>query len=836
MSKFYTYSCVYGKNILVRGWDDDKGGHFIDKVPFKPTMYLRCNKESEYHTLDGKPVMPVVMEGLKEGKQYIKDHNEVTGFGLYGMERFLYQYLAEEYPEQIEYDMDRVKIWSLDIETQAENGFPKPELAEEEVLLITLKNFRTKNYITFGTRPYNNTNPKVNYILCDDETDLLATFLKWWIDEEPEVITGWNVNLFDITYLCNRIANVFGEPVRNKLSPWGVIYDREVFSHGRKQQAFEILGVNILDYQDIYRKFTYTNRESYALDIIAEIELGEKKLDHSEHDTFRDFYTNDWNKFVDYNIHDVNLVDMMEEKMKLISLIMLMAYDAHCNYSDTFSEVRLWDVIIYNYLRKQKIVLPPTKESVKSKQFAGAYVKEPIPGMYDYVVSFDLNSLYPSIIRFLNISPETVVTGSQGTHPNTNVEKMIQKEADLSCEHDYAIAANGSMYHKDVQGFMPAIVSKMYDERVQYKKNMIKCKQEYEENPTPELEKEIAKWSNFQMVKKICLNSLYGALGNQYFRHFRIENAEAITLTGQVVIQWIERKINELLNKIVGTNDKDYIIAVDTDSVYLNLGPLVSVSGVDPGSDRQKIIDALDKFCENKIVPYIDASYQEYADYVNCYENTLVMKRECIAEKGIWTAKKRYILNVCDNEGVRYKEPKLKMMGIEAVRSSTPPVCRKYITEALKIVMAGNEDELIQYITDMRKDFSNRTPYEIGVSSSANNIVKYTGTTTLCKPSTPIAVRASLIYNKTIRDRKLTNKYNVVQDGDKIKYVHLRIPNISGQNVFGFLGTWPEELGLTKDIDYDTMYDKTFIKPMKNILDVIGWNTEQVNTLERFFT
>ena len=337
MSRFYTYSCVYGKNILVRGWDDDQGGHFIEKVPFKPTMYLRCNKESEYRTLDYKPVMPVVMEGLKEGKQYIKDHNEVTGFGLYGMERFLYQYLAEEYPEQIEYDMDLVKVWSLDIETQAENGFPKPELAEEEVLLITLKNFRTKNLITFGTKPYNNTNPNVNYILCDDETDLLATFLKWWMNEEPEVITGWNVNLFDITYLCNRIANVFGEPVRNKLSPWGLIYDREVFSHGRKQQAFEIVGVNVLDYLDIYKKFTYTNRESYALDIIAEIELGEKKLDHSEHDTFRDFYTNDWNKFVDYNIHDVNLVDMMEEKMKLISLIMLMAYDAHCNYSDTFS-------------------------------------------------------------------------------------------------------------------------------------------------------------------------------------------------------------------------------------------------------------------------------------------------------------------------------------------------------------------------------------------------------------------------------------------------------------------------------------------------------------------
>jgi DNA polymerase elongation subunit (family B) len=383
---------------------------------------------------------------------------------------------------------------------------------------------------------------------------------------------------------------------------------------------------------------------------------------------------------------------------------------------------------------------------------------------------------------------------------------------------------------------MPAIVEKMYDERVQYKKNMIQCKKKYEENPTPELEKEISKWSNFQMVKKICLNSLYGALGNQYFRHFRIDNAEAITMSGQVVIQWIERKLNEFLNKTLNTNDKDYVIALDTDSVYLNLGPLVDSSGIRKDVPLDQIIDALDKLCEKQIVPYIDKSYQEYADYVNCFENTLAMKRECIAEKGIWTAKKRYILNVCDNEGVRYKEPKLKMMGIESVRSSTPAICRQYITDALKIVMSGTEEELIEFIESGRVDFYSRTPYEMGISSSANNIVKYTGTTTLCMPSTPIAVRAALIYNKMIKDKGLTHKYSLIQDGDKIKYVHLQIPNKAGQNVFGFLGTWPEELGLTPSLDHATMYDKSFITPMKAILNIIGWKTEKTNTLARFFT
>lgn len=832
MSRFYTNACLYGKNVLVRGWDDDLCDHFQEKIEFHPTMYLKTNKPSVYKTLDGSPVSPVKPGNLKEAKEFVKTYQDVSGVELYGMERFLYQYLAEEYPETIDYDTDRIKIWSMDIETKAENGFPKPELAEEEVLLITLKNFKTKNIITFGTEPFETDRKEgFNYVHCFNEEFLLCTFIEWWDNERPDIVTGWNVNLFDITYLCNRIANVLGDSMRNRLSPWRVIYDREVYSHGRTQQAYEIVGVSILDYLDIYKKFTYTNRESYALDVIAEIELGEKKLDHSEHDTFRDFYTNDWKKFVEYNIHDVNLVDKMEEKMKLISLIMMMAYDAHCNYNDTFSEVRLWDVIIYNYLRKFNIVLPPTKKSNKTEQFAGAFVKEPTPGVYDYVVSFDLNSLYPSLIRFLNISPETVVNEK---HPNADVEKMITKQADMSYPEDYAIAANGAMYRKDILGFMPAIVKKMYDERVRYKENMLACEEKYETNPTPELEKEIAKWSNYQMVRKICLNSLYGALGNQYFRHFRIDNAEAITLSGRVVIQWIERKINELLNKMLETDDQNYIIAVDTDSVYINLGPLVKLTGAE-GKPKEKIIDALDSFCKNKIVPYIDKSYQEYADYVNCYENTLVMKRECITEKGIWTAKKRYILNVWDKEGVRYKEPKLKMMGIEAVRSSTPAVCRQYITEALKIVMSGTEDELINYIDNKRTEFKSLDPYSIGISSSANNVVKYTGTTTLCKPSTPIAVRAALIYNKMIRDAELTNKYSLVQDGDKIKFLHLTIPNQSGENVFGFMGTWPSELGLTPYIDYDTMYDKTFVRPMKTILDIVGWNTEKTNTLERFF-
>ena len=793
-------------------------------------MFILSPNETKYKTLDGRCVAPVDPGSIRDCKQFIEDYKDIKGTQVFGMERFVYQYLSKEYDEQIEYDTDKIKIWSLDIETTSENGFPKPELAEEEVLLITLKNFKTKKIITFGSRPYTPTRDDVNYVNCSDEYSLLSSFIEWWDDVKPEVITGWNVNLFDITYLCNRIKNICGYKTMKRMSPWGIVDSKIIENRGRKDEKYEICGVNILDYLDIYKKFTYTNRESYRLDHIAEVELGKKKLDHSEFDTFRDFYTNGWTKFVDYNLVDVDLVDMLEEKMRLIDLMMLMAYDAHVNYIDTFAQVRLWDVIIYNYLRKQNIVLDLIQPGSKDEQFVGAYVKEPIPGSYDWVVSFDLNSLYPSLIRFLNISPETLL----GRSERFDLDKLVDKQEDILTPDDVCVAANGAQYRKDVCGFMPELVRKIYDERVQYKKNMLSCKQQYEDSPTEELSKLIAKWSNFQMARKIQLNSLYGAMGNKYFRHYRLQNAEAITTTGQLSIRWIERKINEYLNKILSTNGVDYVIASDTDSIYLNLGPLVDRINTG-GMDTPRVVHVLNQFCEDKIVPFIDKSYDELSDYLNSYERTLVMKRECIAEKGIWTAKKRYILNVWDNEGVRYKEPKLKIMGIEAVRSSTPSLFRDYITKALKIIMSGTETELIDYIIECREEHKRTDLPLISFPRSANNISKFRNSVTLYQKGTPMHIRASILFNHLLRKNKLEKKYNFINNGEKIKYMSLKMPNPAGENVIAYINEFPPEFELTDYIDYDTMFEKGFLEPLRVILKNIGWNTEHVSTLEEFF-
>jgi DNA polymerase elongation subunit (family B) len=668
--------------------------------------------------------------------------------------------------------------------------------------------------------------------LCSGEADLLDQFIFWWENYSPEVITGWNCDLYDIPYIYGRMCRIIGEKVAKQLSPWGIVTENEVFIKGRTHSRYDIAGVTILDYLELYKKFTYKAQESYRLDHIADVELGQKKLDHSEFDTFKEFYTKGWQKFVEYNIVDVELVDRLEDKMKLIELAITMAYDAKVNYNDVFFQVRTWDSIIYNYLKERNIVIPFKKETKKDAKFAGAYVKEPIPGKYDWVVSFDLNSLYPHLLMMYNISPETYV-GMK--HPTATVDRILQQSIDFSDYKDYAVCANGAMYRKDIKGFLPELMEKMYSDRVIYKKKMLVAKQQYEKTPTKELEKEIARCNNIQMAKKISLNSAYGAVGNEYFRYFKLENAEAVTLSGQVSIRWIENKLNEYLNKLLKTDEVDYVIAVDTDSVYLNMGPLVEIIFKGREKTTESIVTFLDKICQVELEKYIEGCYQELANYVNAYEQKMQMKRENIADRGIWTAKKRYILNVWDSEGVRYETPKLKMMGIEAVKSSTPAPCRVKIKEALNIIMTKTEDELIDFVSNFKKEFSNLNPEDIAFPRSVNELLKYKSNQTIYSKGTPIHTRGALLYNHYIKDKSLDSKYPLINNGEKIKFIFLKKANPIRENVISFIQQFPKELGLVKYVDYDLQFEKSFIEPLKSILNCIGWNVEKTTTLDSLF-
>ena len=828
---FYTNVQMIGNKFLFRGYEDGK--HVMYKEEFSPTLFVPSKTKTKYKTLEGDYVEKIQPGSVRDCREFYKKYEDVQGFTIYGNDRYICQYISEKYPEdELKFDITKIKVVTLDIEVSAEEGFPDTLSCSEEVLCITIQDYATKQIMTWGVKPFEVKQKNVKYFHCSTERGVLQTFLDWWDANPPEVITGWNVQLYDIPYICGRLERVLGEKQMKRFSPWGLVTQNEVFIQGRKQIAYDVGGISQLDYLDLYKKFTYKAQESYRLDHIANVELGQKKLDHSEFDTFRDFYTGNWQKFVEYNIIDVELVDRLESKMKLIELAVTMAYEAKVNYSDVFYQVRMWDAIIYNYLKKRNIVIPPKAGGSKSEKYAGAYVKEPIPGKYDWVVSFDLNSLYPHLIMQYNISPETLVDEK---HPTVNVSKILNKEITFDLHSNYAVCANGAMYRKDVRGFLPELMEKMYGDRVIFKKKMLQAKQEYEKTPTKALEKEIARCNNIQMAKKISLNSAYGAIGNQYFRYYKLANAEAITLSGQVSIRWIENKMNGYLNNLLKTEEVDYVIASDTDSIYLNLGPLVNKFFANKSGNKTAIVDILDKVCRDKLEPFIESSYQELAEYVSAYEQKMQMKRENIADRGIWTAKKRYILNVWDSEGVRYDEPKLKIMGIEAVKSSTPAPCRKMIKDALKLMMSGTEDDVIKFIDKCRSDFNKFSPEEVSFPRSVNDVVKYKSSNLIYEKGTPIAVRGALLFNHHIKEKNLTKKYSLIQNGEKIKFCYLKKPNPIYENVISFIQDFPKELGLNSYVDYDTQFEKGFLEPLKTILNAIGWNSEKQITLDSFF-
>ena len=828
--KFYTNVQLIGNQFLVRGVDN--GERYQHRDEFFPTLFVKSKKNTKYKTLSGESVDSIKPGTVRDCRDFYKKYEDVDGFEIYGNDRYIYQYISEKYPQdEVKFDISKVKLVTLDIEVASEQGFPDVESCVEQILAITIQDYTTKQITTWGVKPFVNKQNNVTYHCCDTEEKLLRSFINYWMQDVPDVITGWNIQLYDIPYICKRLERVIGEKLMKRMSPWGLVSEGEIHIMGRKHTTFDVGGVTQLDYLDLYKKFTYKAQESYRLDYIAKVELGQQKLDHSEFDTFKEFYSKGWQKFIEYNIIDVELVDRLEDKMKLIELALTMAYDAKVNYNDVFYQVRMWDTIIYNYLKKRNIVIPPKNRSAKSEKYAGAYVKEPKPGKYDWVVNFDLNSLYPHLIMQYNISPETLI---EDRHPTATVDKILNKEIDI---HDqYATCANGAQYRKDVRGFLPELMDKMYGDRVIFKKKMIEAKKQYEKTPTKKLEKEIARCNNIQMAKKISLNSAYGAIGNQYFRYYKLANAEAITLSGQVSIRWIENKMNDYLNKVLKTEEVDYVIASDTDSIYLNLGPLVEVIYKGREKTNESIVSFLNQVCEVELEKYITSSYEALASYVNAYDQKMFMKRENIADRGIWTAKKRYILNVWDSEGVRYEEPKLKMMGIEAVKSSTPAPCRTMIKDALKIMMNGTEDEVIDFIDECRTKFKKLPAEDISFPRSASDVVKYKASSTIYAKGTPIHIRGALLFNHYVKKNKLDHKYSLIQNGEKIKFLYLKKPNIIHENIISFIQDFPKELGLDKYIDYDLQFEKAFLEPLKAILDAIGWSVEKTVNLESFFS
>ena len=864
ISDFYTNAKQYGNSILYTGF---KGGKKVRvKIPYAPSLYVPTNDESKHSTIYGEKLSKIKFKSISEAKEFLKKYSDVQNFKIYGNTRYEYCLISDLFPDEVDWDFSNIRIAIVDIEVNSDpdkGGFASPEDPFQPIISIALKFFNEDKFYIFSY-DYGNYQPADNVILvkCRDEYDLSKRFLDVWSNNYPDIISGWNTEGFDIPYIINRFNKIISEKETKKLSPWGIIQESKSkkynsrFNKYEEEIRYKIIGVSSLDYLDLFKRYQPggNSQESYRLDNIAENEIGEKKVEYEG--SLHKLYSEDKQKFLEYNIQDVNLIEKLDHKCKLFELALTLAYDSKTNYEDIFQQTKMWDSLVYDFLKKKNIQVPQI-EIGEDSSYEGAYVKPPITGMHKWVVSLDATSLYPSVIMGKNISPETIVSPEDYSDSmrkivmdGINVDNLLSKSLDLNFlkEENITITPNNQFFKTDKKGFLPEMIEKMFADRQMYKKKMLESQKKYEvlyaeyksnnnseiKNQLDLLEYDISKFNNLQNSKKLCLNSAYGALGSKYFRLFDIKLAEAITLEGQLSNRWVANRINKFLNELLKT-DKDFVIYGDTDSLIISLEDLVKkVSGSDT-LDNNKIANSLLKLIDTKIQPSVDQFCLELKEYVNSYKNSLSYKLEKICSSGVFVAKKRYALNVYSNEGVIYSEPKIKVTGLEIVKSSSPYLVRTALKHCIKLILDEQKDDLIEYIDSFRSKFYNASIEEISFPRGVNGLSKYSDSAMLYKKGTPIHVRGSILFNKLITDHKLDYTYEFIKEGDKIKFSYLKVPNPTKENVISFAEKLPKELDLNKYIDYDLMWEKTFLEPLKSLTEVIGWETEKRNSIEDFF-
>jgi DNA polymerase elongation subunit (family B) len=821
---FYTNIEYVGDNILIKGYKED-GTPILGKVKFNPFVFVRGS--GDYVSFEGNtPLRKVEFESYGKASEFVyKNRGKCYGMGVNNdriyKNELVYAFLSEMFPEEImDYNADYIGIMNYDIETSSEYGFPNYLDPKEEILSISCSVLRNgkREYKTFGIKPVSDKSIE-EYVRCDDEHEMLKKFCEYVRDSNVDILTGWNSTKFDMPYICARIEEHYDKEWLKLLSPFDMqpkrvrrrtknpktgLYD--------EYDVYEIAGISDLDMMKLYGKFD-TYNGSHALNNIANRELGEKKLDYSEYGSLHKLWKSDWDKFIRYNQQDVILVDKLVDKLKYVELAITVAYLAKIKYEDCFSPVKTWDSLIYNFLiHQRKTVIPLRKYNEKEKQNRGGRVKDSKKGFSEYVVTTDAESLYPSIMVSLNISPETFV---MKIDVEENKMLHMKYKNEYLKDKNWSLAANGCAFDNSKEGVVSHLVDSIFQKRKYFKNKM-----KEEMKKADGVENLIKKYDVFQYSFKILINAAYGVMASPSFRYYNIDIAEAITITGQTIIQLSDMSINDYLNKYLGTN-KDYVVFSDTDSCGIEMKNVILKDG-----KKDDFVNYLDSFYNTNIDPVIKEAVGLYANYSNFYKNRINFKREKIIEKMIITGKKRYGMIVHDSEGYRYKEPEIVIKGLEVVRSDTPDNARKKLEEATKIILTKSEQDIQDFVEKYRTEFMKLPLEEIAQPTGVYGLDRYRDADIIYSKGTPSHIKAALVHNDFVIKNKLEKDYELIKDGDKIKLISLKMPNPMMNDRFAVKNSFDKIFGIDKYIDYNKQYQSSFLTPLERLLDVIFWKAE----------
>lgn len=865
------YSSVYFQrtNSMIHWWEYDDTGekkYYKEKAPL---YFYMPHAEGEYTSIYGDKLRKVEFKTvgkMNDTRQMFKDAGRrLFESDISTVNRFVldhWQGLDLKKPK----DFD---VHFLDIEVHSEGGFPSPEEAEHPITVITVWSTKRDKYYIFAEKEFDtkfleDENGNVPHWIkfFSSEEEMLLTFIKFIKQMHPDVLSGWNSNYFDIPYIVNRCNRLLGERKTSKLSPIGIIRKKKTkLRFGKEVETYEIAGINCIDYLELYKKYHMGEQESYKLDYIARVEINAQKLEYDG--SLKTLYHDDWQKYVEYNVQDVNLLIQLDNKIQFMDMMIGICYNCRIPFEQYAITTKVLDGAFISRLMAEKIVLPDVTGHEKNSQYIGAFVCEPDVGVHDWELSFDATSLYPSIMMEHNISPETKVAklgqyeaeviqrilegvevSSMDKNTETESGETCEEWAKMIKENKWSIASNGAVYRHDKQGIVPRFVEEWFNKRKIHKKMMLAAEDAH-------YDEEAKLQHGLQLNYKILINSVYGYLGTEWSRLYDPDNATAVTTVGQECLKatmdsvntyfrekWADTKIGKKLN---ATNVPSVVVYGDTDSVYLAVGRILKSFDYD-ATDIKKT----EKFIDEKLSPLITKIIEKRMEHValkrmNVPENKIFFKREMIARRGIHIAKKRYVAWVLNMEGVAIEEGsshELEVKGIEIVRSSTPEIVRKYLKKVVtSIIKSLDENVVYENIKDVYNEFMNANPASISKNSTANNLDKYTDPMGMPMKGCPQHVKGAILYNKLINDMELIDSYEEIHEGDKVKVTYVKPQDHFRGNCISFKDKIPEEFGLSNVIDYDLMWQKVFLKPLQQFYQLLRWEMPNCETedIDEFF-